>query len=67
MNEDALRKERQEDADEESELAETKTDEDAKNGEDPLFPDQHYNNEVLQVTMDYVNLLRERGKQTAAK
>ncbi|QDU80314.1 Tail-specific protease precursor [Polystyrenella longa] len=66
LNEAALRKDRQEDLEEESlEEKIVKAAQDDENG--PLFPDEHYNNEVLNISTDYINVLRSKAKQTVSK
>ncbi|MEZ6049001.1 MAG: hypothetical protein R3C11_26185 [Planctomycetaceae bacterium] len=64
LNEQLLRRDRQEDLEEESlESAVVRA---ADNDDGPLFPDEHYNNEVLNISSDYINVLREKAKQTVA-
>jgi len=55
LNEDDLRKER---VDEEQKTRE-KADQGDEFTEEPVFPDNSYNNEVLSITLDYLGLLRE--------
>ena len=57
LNEATLRKERDEaknsDEDEDEDEDEDKTEEDP-----PIFPDTFYNDEVLNITLDYVGMLK---------
>ncbi|MCA9042047.1 MAG: carboxy terminal-processing peptidase [Planctomycetaceae bacterium] len=65
LNEAALRKERQDDMEEDdiaSAVIGRNNDE-----EGPLFPDEYYNNEVLGITSDYIDLLRTQARQTVSK
>lgn len=61
LNEAELRRER-----EEEQVAEKKKKEEledtappAEDGDGPLFPDSHYNDEVLRIAVDYASLLKE--------
>jgi hypothetical protein len=61
LNEDQLRKERIEEEQKNREKAEA-----AEEGTDePLFADNYYNKELLSITLDYVDRLRD--KKTARK
>ncbi len=55
LNEDELRKERVEEEQKTRDKADTSDD----FTEEPVFPDNNYNNEVLSITLDYLGLLRE--------
>ena len=55
LNEDDLRRERVEEEQKTREKAET----DDNYSEEPVFPDNSYNNEVLSITLDYLGQLRE--------
>ena len=58
LNEDKFRADRKKDeevADEEEEQADEELDEET---DGPIFPDDHYNNEVLRITLDYLGLLK---------
>ena len=55
LNEDELRKERVEEEQKTRDKADTSDD----FSEEPVFPDNSYNNEVLSITLDYLGLLRE--------
>jgi carboxyl-terminal processing protease len=62
LNEEALRKEREDDkAERDLEKQEQK----AENGEEPVFEANPYNNELLQISLDYVAQLK--GTKTAQK
>lgn len=56
LNEEELRKERVEEEQKTRDKAETNNDEFT---EGPIFPDNSYNNELLQITVDYLAQLRE--------
>ena len=64
LNEEILRAERAEDKDDKDEK-DKKKDEKKKKKEDDIFPKSAYNDEVLSVTIDYVNLLKQQ--KTAGK
>lgn len=66
LNEEALRQDRAEDLAEEDSLAEAVI-ESANKEDGPIFPDEHYNNEVLNISADYISLLQSREKQTVSK
>jgi carboxyl-terminal processing protease len=55
LNEEDLRKERVEEEQKTRDKAET----DDNYNEEPVFPDNNYNSEVLSITLDYLGLLRE--------
>ncbi|MGE5194090.1 MAG: carboxy terminal-processing peptidase [Deltaproteobacteria bacterium] len=55
LNEEDLRKERVEEEQKTREKAET----DDNYNEEPVFPDNSYNNELLSITLDYLGLLQE--------
>ena len=55
LNEEDLRKERVEEEQKTRDKAETNDD----FTEEPVFPDNNYNNEVLAITLDYLGQLRE--------
>ncbi len=56
LNESVLRSERHQDK---KEQAETDKDDPSARGNDaPIFPDETYNNEVLQISLDYATLLK---------
>ncbi|MFM9963808.1 MAG: carboxy terminal-processing peptidase [Planctomycetaceae bacterium] len=56
LNESVLRSERNQDK---KEQAETDKDDPSTRGKDaPIFPDETYNNEVLQISLDYATLLK---------
>lgn len=55
LNEEVLKKEHEQDKRDE-EKDEPKTDE---NGNGPVFPEDHYNDEVLRIAVDYASLLKE--------
>lgn len=55
LNEDELRQERIEDEQKTKEKLESND----EFSEEPVFPDNNYNNELLSITSDYVGLLRE--------
>ena len=58
LNEEQLRKER--DADKAAEdVAKAEEEKETKGTEGPIFPDDAYNDEVLHVAVDYVQLLRQ--------
>jgi len=63
LNEAKLRQEREEaKADREADEAERNKDEDENSGDSdqkPIFPDRHYNNEVLSIMLDYIDLLNK--------
>jgi carboxyl-terminal processing protease len=55
LNEEELRKERVEEEQKTRDKADTTDD----FSEEPVFPDNSYNNELLSITLDYLGLLRE--------
>lgn len=61
LNEEALRKERVEEEQKTREKAESADD----SSDEPIFADNYYNRELLAITLDYLNALRE--KKTAKK
>lgn len=64
LNEETLKKEREQDKAQEKEEEKLK-DPSEKTSEGPIYPDNAYNNEVLRIALEYANLLK--GMKTAGK
>jgi len=64
LNEEQLRKEREADKAAED-VAKAEEDKETKGIDGPIFPDNEYNKEVLNIAVDYVQLLRQA--KTAAR
>ena len=58
LNEEVLRKEQDELKGDKDEDEEKDEDKDKKKEDPPVYPDTSYNDEVLNITMDYVELLK---------
>jgi carboxyl-terminal processing protease len=61
LNEETLKQERSD----EEKKAKKKVEEPDDAAEGPIFPDEYYNNEIMAITVDYINALR--GMNTAKK
>lgn len=65
LNEEKLRAERKEDKKAEEATAKADKLEEGQSDEGPIFPDTYYNNEVINIGLDYLRLLN--GQKTAQK